>query len=87
MTLQTRTSEYIVDGKPYKHYAYYLQEYDMNFEFLNTQKKNGLPYIIHNHNTFINEQDFHDYFAGKIGKPTKEWVRWKRIQEMKKKGV
>lgn len=75
------------DGKLYKPLAYYCKKYDLNINLLHAHKYNGLTYINEGRYSFINEDDFHDYFAGKIGNPTKEWVRWKKIKESYKKGV
>ncbi len=58
----------IVDGKEYRQGGYYMKLYSLCSQDLLEARENGLPYIKQGRYYYYNEQDFHDYFSGKIGK-------------------
>ena len=47
--------------------AYYLMEYAMKPSELLRARQNGLPYRVIRNTYYYNEDDFHDYYAGRIG--------------------
>lgn len=55
------------EGRIYMQSRYYIDEYDVNSDWLYLAKENGLPHIQYGKGAYINEQDFRDYCAGKIG--------------------
>ena len=57
----------IRDGKVYYIALHFIYKYDMTQDALRKAKKNGLPYIKEHGISYYNEQDFHDYYAGRIG--------------------
>ncbi len=56
-----------VDGKIYIESRYYREVYGIHSEGFAIMKKNGLPFISKEKNTWINRQDFFDYHSGLLG--------------------
>lgn len=65
----------IRDGKVYHMSLHFKYEYGMTSKALCKAKKNGLPYIKEHGISYYNEQDFHDYYAGRIGNDVERQVR------------
>lgn len=57
----------IRDGKEYHVSLHFIYKYNLTTQALNKAKKNGLPHIKVRGVSYYNEQDFHDYYAGRIG--------------------
>lgn len=60
-----------IGGREYYHADYYITKYDISEEQLREHRKNGLPFVKQGRGIFMNEDDFHAYFAGKIGRESK----------------
>lgn len=54
-------------GREYLPAAHFMKKYELSASALRQAKKNGLPYIEERGVSYFSEQDFHDYFAGRIG--------------------
>lgn len=54
-------------GREYLPATYFMEKYELSRNALRQAKKNGLPYIEQRGVTYFSEQEFHDYFAGRIG--------------------
>lgn len=55
------------NGRVYIESRYYREVYNVTSKYFIQMKKQGLPYIQQDRNTWINKQDFFDYHAGLIG--------------------
>lgn len=62
-----KDTKLIRDGKAYYTALYFINEYSMTSDAIRKARINGLPYIKERGAFYYNEQDFHDYFAGRIG--------------------
>lgn len=59
----------IHDGREYLPSGFYLKAYCLSHSELKAARDNGLPGIKKDTRSYYyNKQDFHDYYAGKIGK-------------------
>ncbi len=59
----------IHEGREYLPTAFYRKAYSLSHDELKVARENGLPGIRNGRRSYYyNKQDFHDYFAGKIGK-------------------
>lgn len=56
-----------IGGRTYYHIDYYITKYDISEDLLRVHRRNGLPSEKIGRGVFINEDDFHAYFSGKIG--------------------
>lgn len=73
-----KTKDVIVrKGKKYYPSRYYIEKYDLsNIELRNARAIYGLPYVKDgSYYYYYNEQEFNDFYAGRIGKPTREYNR------------
>lgn len=72
-----RTEAYIKrNNKTYYPTSYYINKYDVTgIDMRNNREVYALPYVKVGGNYYYNEQDFNDFYAGKIGKPTREYNR------------
>ena len=59
-------------GREYLPAAYYMEKYDLTQYALRQAEKNGLPCIKARGVSYYNEQEFHDYYAGRIGNDVEE---------------
>lgn len=55
------------DGESYWRSEYFKNKYGVKWNDLEKAFKNGLPFILNRNQYYISEQDFNDYYAGKIG--------------------
>ena len=56
--------------------SYYTNKYDVTgTDMRNNRITYGLPFVKAGENYYYNEQEFNDFYAGKIGKPTREYNR------------
>ena len=59
-------------GREYLPASYYMEKYDLTQYALRQAEKNGLPCIKARGVSYYNEQEFHDYYAGRIGNDVEE---------------
>lgn len=62
----------ICGGREYLPASYYMEKYDLTQYALRQAEKNGLPCIKVRGVFYYNEQEFHDYYAGRIGNDVEE---------------
>lgn len=55
------------EGRIYRHVSYFREKYAVDKSWIACAKRDGMPWIHKGRETYINEEDFHDYCAGKIG--------------------
>lgn len=60
-------ADMVHDGKEYYISLHFIYKYNLSKNALQRARKNGLPYIKVRGVYFYNEQEFHDYYAGRIG--------------------
>ena len=65
------TGDIIRGGREYHISPHFIYKYNLTKDALRRARKNGLPYIKESGVYFYNENDFHDYFAGRIGNDVK----------------
>ena len=53
--------------RTYLRASYYMEKYDLTQYALRQAEKNGLPCVKDCGVSWYNEQEFHDYYAGRIG--------------------
>ena len=68
-TLEEDYKPLIHDGREYLPSAFYIKAYCLSHIELREARNNGLPCVRNGRRSYYyNKQDFHDYYAGKIGK-------------------
>lgn len=55
------------DNGIYWRSEYFKDKYGVKWSELEKAFKNGLPFILNRNQYYAREEDFHDYYAGKIG--------------------
>ncbi len=69
------STDMIHDGKEYRISPHFIYKYNLSKTALQRARKNGLPYIKVRGVYFYNEQEFHDYYAGRIGNDVERQAR------------
>ena len=56
------------DNGIYWRSEYFKDKYNVKWSDIEKAFENGLPFILNRRQYYIREEDFNDYYAGKIGK-------------------